>query len=451
MSAAPRGGRKRTGTVITLPDGRRQGIVSLPNGRRRRLDPFPAKWSDAKCEETTAYYSENPKPEWLAEPAKRPRKLPKHVAGGEDWWKLFFEHRDEKGLTNVAGMYTAHILPVLGDKHPKHWTPADCEAVRDALDAKVQAGSWESTAGEGKVRRYPFGWKRAWNVWALFTSACKAASRSKNKALRVRTDNPCGGIEPPDRGFKRKTQWLYPSELLAVVRCNEVPDRWAELYVLLAYTYLRPNELAALQWKDVDFEMGLIDVTKAWDFDEGEAKPYPKTAAGVRKVPIESTLVPVLKVLAKGEEPTARVVTLPPKEDWASTLRDHLRRAGVTRPALFENSATMKHVRLYDLRATGITWRTLRGDDARVIQRHAGHEKYSTTEGYVREAEDYRGKLGEVFPPVFKALLDRAHPASNRSGNDQKSKNSKKVRENGVPKGIRTPVTALKGPCPGPG
>lgn len=31
--------------------------------------------------------------------------------------------------------------------------------------------------------------------------------------------------------------------------------------------------------------MGLIDVTKAWDFDTGEAKPYPKTAAGVRKQP----------------------------------------------------------------------------------------------------------------------------------------------------------------------
>jgi integrase len=208
---------------------------------------------------------------------------------------------------------------------------------------------------------------------------------------------------------------LRPAELLAVVGCNEIPDRWAELYVLLAYTYLRPNELAALQWKDVDFEMGLIDVTKAWDFDAGEVKPYPKTAAGVRKVPIEPTLAPVLKVLAKGKKATAAVVDMPPKEDWAATLREHLRRAGVNRPALFENSATVKHVRLYDLRATGITWRTIRGDDARVIQRHAGHEKYSTTEGYVREAEDYRGKLGEVFPPVLEVLTARAPAASNRS------------------------------------
>jgi len=449
----PKGGRPRTGTVITLPDGRRQGIVSLPNGRRHRLAPYPAKWTDAKCEETTAHYSENPKPEWLDARPKRARKLPAKIAGGADWWAAFFEHREAKGLTAVAGMYKAHILPVLGDKHPKAWTPADCEAVRDALDAKIQAGFWESTAGEGKARRYPFGWKRAWNVWALFTSACKAASRSKNKALRVRTDNPCSGIEPPDRGVKRKTQWLRPAEFLALIGCREIPDRWAELYVLLAYTYLRPNELAALQWKDVDFDAGLLHVTKAWDFDAGEPKDYPKTAAGVRRVPIEAELLPVLEVLALDASPSARVVpNMPPAEDWAATIRTHLRRAGVARPDLFERSATVRPITLYSLRHTGITWRTLRGDDARVIQRHAGHEKYATTEGYVHEADDYRGKVGAPFPAVVNALIDRSVPAgSNRSGNDQSVKITKKQAKNSVPKGIRTPVTALKGPCPGPG
>ncbi len=447
----PKGGRPRTGTVITLPDGRRQGIVSLPNGRRHRLPPFPAKWTDAKCEETTAHYSENPKPEWLTARPKAARKLPTKIAGGADWWAAFFEHREAKGLTAVKGMYTAHIEPILGDKHPKAWTPADCEAVRDALDAKIQAGFWESTAGEGKARRYPFGWKRAWNVWAVFTSACKAASRSKNKALRVRADNPCAGVETPDRGFKRKTQWLRPAEFLAVVGCNEIPDRWAELYVLLAYTYLRPNELAALQWRDVDLAEGVIHVTKAWDFDTNEPKPYTKTAAGIRPVPIEAALLPVLEVLAYGEKPTARVVAkMPPAEDWAATLRDHLQRAGVDRPALFERSATVRPITLYSLRHTGITWRTIRGDDPRVIQRHAGHEKYATTEGYVHEADDYRGKIGLVFPPIVDVLAGRA-TSTNRSAIDQGVKTSKKAAKNGVPKGIRTPVTALKGPCPGPG
>jgi len=435
-----KGGRPRTGTVITLPDGRRQGIVSLPNGRRHRLPPFPEKWSDAKCTETVAHYSENPKPEWLVAPPLRKRapKLSAKIAGGADWWKAYFEHREAKGLTTVAGMYKAHLLPVLGDKHPKAWTPADCEAVRDALDAKIQAGFWESAAGDGKPRRYPFGWKRAWNVWALFTSACKAASRSKNKALRVRADNPCSGIEPPDRGVRRKTQWLRPAEFLALIGCREIPDRWAELYTLLAYTYLRPNELAALLWQDVDLKAGMIRVTKAWDFDAGEPKDHPKTAAGVRWVPIEPALLPVLEVLGHGEAPGARVVAaMPPAEDWAATMRTHLRRAGVSRPELFERSATVRPVTLYSLRHTGITWRTIRGDDVRAIQRHAGHEKYATTEGYVHEAEDFRGKVGAVFPLVIDVLTNRADPEL-RSGFDQGEKSGQKRRRNGVPKGIRS-------------
>lgn len=50
--------------------------------------------------------------------------------------------------------------------------------------------------------------------------------------------------------------------------------------------------------------------------------------------------------------------SMPPAEDWAETLREHLGRAGVTRAAPFEDSETVKHITFYDLRATGITWRT---------------------------------------------------------------------------------------------
>ena len=86
----------------------------------------------------------------------------------------------------------------------------------------------------------------------------------------------------------------------------------------------------------------------------------------------------------------------------------------------------------------------------KVIQRHAGHEKYATTEGYVHEAEDYRGNLGLVFPPLSP---DQA-PAGFGANDQESIRGGKTIRnygKNSVPKGIRTPVTALKGPCPGPG
>jgi hypothetical protein len=109
-----------------------------------------------------------------------------------------------------------------------------------------------------------------------------------------------------------------------------------------------------------------------------------------------------------------------------ATLRDHLRRAGVDRAALFEDTPTVKQITFYDLRATGITWRTLRGDDARTIKHAAGHEKYATTEGYVREAAIYRGRVGEPFPILPELRYRFVTPGGVSVGNHC------------VPKGIRT-------------
>jgi hypothetical protein len=53
---------------------------------------------------------------------------------------------------------------------------------------------------------------------------------------------------------------------------------------------------------------------------------------------------------------------MPPAEDWAETLRWHLVRPEIARPDLFVDSSTHKQITLYDLRATGITWRCLRQD-----------------------------------------------------------------------------------------
>jgi hypothetical protein len=51
------------------------------------------------------------------------------------------------------------------------------------------------------------------------------------------------------------------------------------------------------------------------------------------------------------------------------------------------NDPTRKAITLHDLRATGITWCAVRGDDALKIKQRAGHASFSTTEGYIREAE----------------------------------------------------------------
>ncbi len=58
-----------------------------------------------------------------------------------------------------------------------------------------------------------------------------------------------------------------------------------------------------------------------------------------------------------------------------------------------------------DFRATGITWRAMRGDDPLKIQRAAGHKSLTTTQVYIRIAEDIGRGGGTPFPPLPNDLL----------------------------------------------
>jgi hypothetical protein len=218
-------GRPRKGTLGRTRDGRRQAIVTLKDGSRKRLDPFPRGMSEALMLERTAYYAQK----WagvLPEPVKH--------------------------------LYRPHIKPLLGDKHPKDWTREDGERLVTELDRKIASDSADERIS----------WRTAHNVWSLFTKACKVACSAKaGTGLRVRADNPCAGIEAPERGEKKSKQWLYPAEMQKLLACERVPLRWRRLYALLAYTYVRPSELKVLEWSDVDLEVGTIHITKAWDRD----------------------------------------------------------------------------------------------------------------------------------------------------------------------------------------
>jgi hypothetical protein len=71
-----------------------------------------------------------------------------------------------------------------------------------------------------------------------------------------------------------------------------------------------------------------------------------------------------------------------------------------------QGDRTRKAITFYDLRATGITWMALRADNPMAIKQRAGHRRFETTEGYIREAENLRAAdAGAPFPPLPAPLL----------------------------------------------
>jgi integrase len=116
-------------------------------------------------------------------------------------------------------------------------------------------------------------------------------SRSKNRALRVRADDPTEGVEPPDRGPKKGKQYLFPSEFLQLVSEEDVPLAWRRAFALSVYLYVRPGELAALTWQDVDLVHGMVHIHRSVCGQTGRLKEI-KTGE-TRRVPIEPTLMPL--------------------------------------------------------------------------------------------------------------------------------------------------------------
>lgn len=393
--------RKATGSA-QFKDGKFWAIVSLP--RKPGQKTAGRKWIECpeaikslpKAKEYAAWLTEQLRAGKITfdNPAE---EKPSIGESFQQWSERWLDARETKGLISVKddrGRLKNHVWKLLGDKPIKHITTADLEAVRDSLDEKI--------------RNQQLSWKTAANTWGLVTVAFAEATLGKNKDLRLLTSNPARDIVGPDRGTKLARQYLYPDEFLKLVSSDNTPERWAILFALAVYTGLRAGELEALTWSDVDFAHQILSITKAVNRKTNQVGRT--KSKETRRVPIEPELLPLLRRLHRqaGEGcGDRRVVWLPPDEDRAEGLRRYLERARVARAGLLKDSESTRKITLHDLRGTYLTWCAVRGDAPLVIQQRAGHAMFSTTEGYIREAEHVAagGGFGRPFPALPGRLL----------------------------------------------
>ena len=326
----------------------------------------------------------------------------------DTWVERWFANRDGRGFEDVENdrsRYRTWIADELGSRPIASIGTDELEAFIETLDGAVQ---------EERIS-----WKTAVNVWTLIATAFDDAHRSKTRSLRVRADNPAKGVRGPDRGVQKAKVYLWPSEVLQLLRCADVPLKFRRSVAVAIYLYLRAAEQRAFAPANVDMDHGVALVHESEDREGKEKSTKGKRA---RRVPIEPRLIPLLRVICEDAKREGRRVLDDPGDPrhLSRNLRRWLLRAGVTREDLHVPSKdkTRKPMTWHDLRATGITWLAVRGDAPQLIMQRAGHQDFETTLDYIREAENLAVGFGEPFPPLPLAALGvpEAAPSIEPSG-----------------------------------
>lgn len=173
-------------------------------------------------------------------------------------------------------MYKGHIdndiIPAIGSKALKDVTDVDLQKIINS-----RAGQSKSSIDKICI-----------TIKSMFNRAHISGLIMRNPVLTITKPTAAGGTHRSITATER-------AAILAVAETHRA-GLWIKL---LLYCGLRPNETRALQWRHIDFDKKIVRVEtamKAGTRDIGE----PKSAAGVRNVPIPDILVADLSAVKAG-------------------------------------------------------------------------------------------------------------------------------------------------------
>lgn len=176
-----------------------------------------------------------------------------------------------------------------------------------------------------------------------------------------------------------------------------LPERYRALVLTAAYTGLRWGECAGLRWAQVDMDARRLVVIETVVEVSGRLtrKPYPKSEAGRRAVPLPQALVTRLRRHAELVPSGADDLVFP--DSGGSFLRRSNFRRHVWVPARAA-AGVPDSLAFHGLRHCYATWLITEGVPVNVVQVALGHERASMTlDRYTHRPRDYEDRLRDAL------------------------------------------------------
>ena len=290
-----------------------------------------------------------------------------------------------KSFRSYEGAIKNHITPALGSKSLQRIGPAEI--------ASAIAGMTMVERDPKQKRTRPAGSRTKELTYAVIIDALDTALRWK-----LVTRNAALAVDKP-RVKKTEMRFLNSEEVLVFLARAE-SDRLYALYLLAIFTGMRPGEMYALQWDQVNLDAETILVTHTFD-PKARTREEVKTPNARRTIEISQRVVSELRahrarMLAEGH-PHGFVFVTPEGEP---IREDYVRRSSF-HP--IRDAASIAYLRLYDLRHTAATLMIAAGTHIKVISERMGHASVAFT------LDTY----GHVMPTMRKdaaLALDRFMP-----------------------------------------
>lgn len=183
---------------------------------------------------------------------------------------------------------------------------------------------------------------------------------------------------------------------------------------LLFTTGLRIGEAAALQWEDIDFDSGIISVTKTLYYKSMNEYTFvdPKTSASIRTVVIDKDTIRELKDWMEVQKKVLKDCNFVLSYSGIPTSKHTLPRALEKLAGL----AGVHRIKIHALRHSHVALLISMGVNPLIVKDRLGHEKIQTTLGtyghlYPNSNFEVAKMLGGIinFTPATESIADYTH------------------------------------------
>ncbi len=370
------------GSIYLRNDGRFVGSLMLPNNKRKdyygktkQEVKDKLKKAKAQLEQGTLVTAQQ-----------------QSVASYLDSW-LAIKQASVRASTVVSyrGIIHNHIVPHIG--YMKLQKLAG-DHIQELYATLLEKGLSPTTVG---------------TVHTLLSSACKDAVKWKRIAV-----NPCASVTPP-RQTHKEMKFLTVEQAQQLLEAAQ-GHKLEAMIVLAVLTGMRRGELCALHWEDLDFSKGTVRIHRSLSYKNADGngcvyrEELPKTAAGMRTIPLPDVALEALKAhRARQREQRLQAGSAWKNLDlvFCTGIGSYYNQSNhhkVFRKML--ETAGLPVIRFHDLRHSAATILLSMGVNPKVIQERLGHANITITLGrYAHVTESMQHEANKTLNQAFKRSL----------------------------------------------